>query len=174
MDTSYTSLKDFNPFNKWKVDPYGSDYQDGQPMYIIDQTTGKRYFNETKGCVRTKCSLLTLGTPFVHSIAAILNLAYRILRLITFYHFSKDDKKYTFKTRLIDAGKDFLRIVATPFSIIGLELSAIYGIFRPYDGRKLYASFERAEYGNFILAPCFQPDPRYHALGGNVYKRNDW
>ena len=65
-----------------------------------------------------------------------------------------------------------MRIIATPVSILGLELAAIYGIFQPYDGRKLYASFERATYGNFILAPCFQPDPKYHALGGDINEKD--
>lgn len=63
---------------------------------------------------------------------------------------------------------DALRIIASPIAIAGLELAAIYGIIRPYDGRKLYASIERAEYRNFILVPCFQPDPTSHALGGDI------
>jgi hypothetical protein len=82
------------------------------------------------------------------------------------------DRQYSFQERLKDAGKDLLRVVTTPIALVGLELAAIYGIFNPYDGRKLYASIERAQYGNFILAPCFQPDPRYHALGGDPAVRN--
>lgn len=65
-----------------------------------------------------------------------------------------------------------MRILVTPLSIIGLELAAIYGLFRPYDGRKLYASLEREIYGDFVLAPCFQPDPQYHALGGDINQKN--
>jgi hypothetical protein len=43
-------------------------------------------------------------------------------------------------------------------------------VFAPYDDRKLYASIERAQYGHFILAPCFQPDPKSHAFGGDPKK----
>lgn len=174
------SLRDFQPINKWKPDLDGEKYNccrehKGQAKFIVDQTTNRRYFNESQGVVGFKCFLLTLGTPFVHPIASIVNVAYRILKLATLSHFwvEKDDQtKSDFKTRLADAGKDLLRIVATPVSILGLELAAIYGMFRPYDGRKLYASIERATYGNFILAPCFQPDPKYHALGGDINERN--
>lgn len=173
------SLRDFQPINNWKPDLNGEKWQygeeRGEPKFIVDQTTNRRYFNETRGIVRFKCFLLTLGTPFVHPIASIANVAYRVLKLATFSHFwaNKDgETKYNFKARLANAGKDLLRIVATPFSIVGLELAALYGIFRPYDGRKLYASIERATYGNFILAPCFQPDPKYHALGGDINQKN--
>jgi len=65
-----------------------------------------------------------------------------------------------------------LRIVATPLVLVALELSALYGIFRPYDGRKLYASFERMQYNHWILAPCFQPSPTNHLLGGDAKKQN--
>lgn len=71
-----------------------------------------------------------------------------------------------------DAGQDILRIIATPFSILGLELAAIYGMFRPYDGRKLYGSIERATYGKAILAPCFQPNPTSHAFGGSTDQKD--
>lgn len=86
---------------------------------------------------------------------------------MTLSHFwikREGEEKYNFKARLIEAGKDLLRIVASPIAIIGLELAAIYGLMRPYDGRKLYATFERAIYGNALIPPCFQPctiDPFY-------------
>jgi hypothetical protein len=174
------TLKDFQPINHWKLDLDGKIYPCGEggkkvPQFIIDQTTGRRYLNESRKVVGIKCFLLTLATPCVHPVASIANVAYRILKLISFSHFwinKGGEAKYNFKARLADAGIDLLRIVATPISIIGLELAAFYGCFRPYDGRKLYASIERATYGNFIIAPCFQPEPQSHALGGNINRRN--
>lgn len=174
------TLRDFQPVNNWKTDLDGEKYSCCQDhnrhaKFLIDQTTNRRYFNESKRVVGFKCFLLMLGTPFVHPIASIINVAYRILKLVSLSHFwiEKDgETKYSFKERLADAGKDILRIVATPVSIVGLELAALYGWFRPYDGRKLYASIERATYGNFILAPCFQPDPKYHALGGDINQKD--
>lgn len=169
------TLKDFQPINRWKLDSEGPQWGYGvqEPQYIIDQSTGRRYFNESKGIVGYKCFLLTLGTPFVHLPAAFINLAYRIAKVVSGSHFwAAASHTTTFKARLTEAGKDLLRIVAAPLALVGLELAAIYGMGRPYDGRKLYATIERAQYGNFILAPCFQPDPTQHALGGDVNKKN--
>lgn len=56
-----------------------------------------------------------------------------------------------------DSFDDFLRIILTPLAIAGLEVSALFGLLSPYDGRKLYATIERALYGTAILAPGFQP-----------------
>jgi len=36
-----------------------------------------------------------------------------------------------------------LRIVTTPIAFVDLELAAIYGIFTPYNSRKLYARIEK-------------------------------
>jgi len=173
-------LSDFKVINIWKLDLDGEkwnccDKHRGQAKYIIDLSTNRRYSNEAPGIVRTKCFLLTLGTPIVHLIAGVCNAAFRALQIITLAHFwmpKDEERSYNFRVRLKDAGQDLLRIVAAPLAIIGLELAAIYGIFRPYDGRKLYASIERAEYGDFVLAPCFQPNPKYHALGGDINERN--
>jgi len=169
------TLQDFQIVNTWKEEVDGEKWSDGEAKFLIDQSTGKKYFNESQDVVGFKCALLTLGTPFVHSAASIANLAYRVLRLATFANFwiEKDgEKKYSFENRLLDAGKDLLRIVLVPISILSLELSAVYGLFTPYNGRKLYATIERATYGNFILAPCFQPDPTQHAFGGDINKKN--
>lgn len=173
------TLRDFQPINNWKPDSKGEKWQYGEekgtPKFIVDQTTKRGYLNESGWVVGHKCFFLTLGTPFVHPIAAIVNIAYRIKKLVILTHFWMDiegEIEYNFKARLAEAGKDLLRIIASPIAVIGLELAAIYGMFRPYDGRKMYASIERAIYGDFILAPCFQPDPKYHAFGGDINKKD--
>ena len=126
--------------------------------------------------MRVKSALLTLGTPLVHAIASIINVAIRVFKLITFSHFraerNEDKGHYNFRARLADAGIDLCRVIATPLSFVCLELAALYGLIRPYDGRKLYASIERATYGSFILAPCFQPRPQFHAFGGDINSRD--
>lgn len=180
-------LADFKPVNEWAIWQDGPQWKDGEdrttgdPRYITDTITGKNYLNESKALIRFKCFLLTPVTPFVHVIASLCNVVYRILKLVTFYHFlinKKGETEYNFKARLADAGKDLLRIITTPFSILALELAAIYGIFNPYDGRKLYASVERVTYGaliakgHFVLAPCFQPNPYRHLLGADINVKN--
>lgn len=169
------NIRDFQPINSWKPDLDGPKYRDGTAQHLIDQTTGRKYLNESKGTVRFKCFLLTLGTPIVHALASVVNMAYRIVKLVSFSHFwiPKDgEKSYNFKRRLKEAGTDLLRVVTQPIAFAGLELAAIYGLFSPYDGRKLYASIERAQYGHFILAPCFQPDAEEHLLGGDINERD--
>lgn len=166
--------KDFQLVNQWKPDLKGPKFDwpaDNEPAFVIDQTTNRRYLNEDPFIVATKCVLLASVTPLAHSIASIVNVAYRTLKIITGAHFwmpKEGEKKYNFQARLTDLKIDALRIIATPVTILCLELSAIYGIIRPYDGRKLYATIERAAYGNFIIAPCFQPDPKYHAFGSDM------
>ena len=60
----------------------------------------------------------------------------------------------------------------------------------PYDGRKLYGSFERLAYSggyqfiddgfseknphNYLLAPCFQPEPKCHLGGGQLGECDVW
>jgi hypothetical protein len=167
---------DWCPWNSWEpawspsLATYVKDPQKGywSASAIVDMTTGKPYGHEYPGLIRFKCFWLILGTPIVHAITIICNLVYRLFLLMTFAHFWADDQKYSFAARLLYCGTDLLRIVAAPLAIIGLELAALYGLFNPLDGRKLYATIERAEYGNFILAPCFQPDPMGHLFSGPI------
>ena len=174
------TFQDFQPVNNWKPDLDGEKYNcckehKGQPKFVIDQATNRRYFNESKDVVSFKCFLLSLGTPFVHPVTSVVNVAYRIVKLASLSHFwieKNGEAKYDFNSRLADVGEDTIRILATPYSIIGLELASVYGWFRPYDGRKLYASIEKATYGHSVLAPCFQPDPKCHAFGGDVNQKD--
>ena len=185
----HVNTKDFNPINKWAPEVNGStwghfEYRDGKehwissgvPRFIVDLTTKKKYLNEDLSTIRIKSFLLTLGTPFVHPIAAICAIAYKTLKVVSLYHFWKARETELQCSRISSAlketGIDLLKIIAAPLTVIGLELAAIYGIFRPLDGRKLYASMERAEYGDFVLAPCFQPAPTQHAFGGDINQQN--
>lgn len=171
-------LRDFQPVNKWTPDRHGPRYQGcggckGEPQFLKDESTGRRYLNESKGIVGFKCFLLTLGTPLIHPVAGLVNIAYRVIKLVSFCHFwCPGGENYNFKGRFLRASQDLFRIIATPLAVVGLELAAIYGLIRPYDGRKLYASIERATYGNFILAPCFQPEPSEHLFGGDLKHRD--
>lgn len=172
------TIRDFQPINTWTPDITGPKWQGSEePCYLKDESTGRSYLNEDEGIVRFKCFLLSLGTPLIQPIALICNIVYRILKLVTFSHFWVADEKeasYNFQARLAEAGKDLLRIVANPLSLIGLELVALYGMmFSPYDARKVYATIERALYtGPIFLAPCFQPKPTRHAFGGDINQKN--
>ena len=178
---SDVSLRDFQPINTWKVEEGGETYKccstHGEiPMYICD-TIGRKYLKETNEIIQFKCFLLTLGTVFVHTVAAIVNVAYRIFKIVTLSHFwvkRDNETNYNFSDRALDMASDVVRIFGAIPGIVALELAAIYGIVRPKDGRKLYASLERGLYGTFILAPCFQPEPTKHALGGDINKKDQF
>lgn len=155
-------LEDFRPINVWTGIELGPTLDNGEPKLMLSKTDyeDRLFLNEPKDTIRYKCSWLTLCTPFVHLVAALVNIVYRIIKLVTFSHFwiPKPWYYYSFQARLEEAGADLLRIVATPIALIGLELAAIYGIFSPYNGRKIYGTIERAQYENFFLAPSFQPN----------------
>jgi hypothetical protein len=164
-------LADFQPINTWKPDLDRKNWNnDGETQFIIDLSTNNRYLNDSPTTIRVKCFLLTIGTPIVHAIAALLNVALRIVRLVTFYNFFAT--KASFEEAFVEDLKDLARILVSPLVPIGLELAALYGVLNPRDGRKLYASIERAFYGNAILARCFQPNPTSHLLGGSIEQKN--
>lgn len=160
-------LGDFLPINKWepseKICPYSSIVDSKLTSKEVDQIVdelGRKYLKEEPAEIRVKCLLLTLGTP-VQTLALIANLVKCILKLISFWNFWAEetgDKPYNFKANLTNAGKDLLRVVATPFALIGLVAAATYGMISPLNGRKLYATIERAMYDDWRLARCFQPN----------------
>lgn len=171
------NLKDFRLVNKWTIPDSGPKFTNGASVYIQDQTTRKFYLNDSKKVVQIKCALLAIGTPFVHIVAAIINVAVRVFKVLSLYRFWEgiNSGPYQFKARMESFGHDLVRIIGAPLILLGLEFSAIYGLFNPYDGRKLYATFERYFYeGQFNLAPCFQPDPVKHLFGGNMSEQDQF
>jgi hypothetical protein len=171
------SIKDFQLLNAWKPDWDGQAWPDGDPVHLIDVATGRKYWNESRGVVRYKGVLLALGTPIVHTVAAVASVAKRTLLLLSGYRLwapKEGEREYDLKARLKDAGIDIFKIASAPLTLVGLELAALYTVFRPYDGRKVYASLERAQFGGPVLAPCFQPDPASHFFGGDPNQRNSY
>lgn len=141
----------------------------------VDLSNGDQYWEDDPNIVRLKCLGLVAATPLVHALGLILNLANRIAKLITFAHFwHASTGHYSLEEKGWSLGKDLLRVTFTPLIYIGLELSALYGLILPSNGRKLYATFERCAYGKELLAPCFQPYATRHLGGGIPGKRNAW
>ncbi len=134
------------------------NFQDGrgpQPLLIKDSgSTGRLYFNHSEREISSMCFKQLFLAPIFYSITSLFTMAHRIGKLLTFYHFwetKEGEEKYNFRARLADAGKDLLKVVASPLAVVALELAAFYGAFiSPYDGRKLFASIERAVYGDLV------------------------
>ena len=57
----------------------------------------------------------------------------------------------------VDLIKNIAQLVLAPVCVVLLELSALYGLVCPYNGRKLFANLERFKDGGYVSAPCFQP-----------------
>lgn len=249
---------------EWTVDETGPKFEGSQtPKWLVDSTTGKRYLNESKNCVRFKCLLLVpLQIPQILVIAGIGNIVFRSLKILSGYHFwseqtsektyqftatvgaqsctfkarfdevgpvndlftsqtslpasllkntdgtykftidfgkekqkiitinaatdgwanlqgeitvsgfQKIESKYDVKERFVEVAKDIARIVASVFVIIPLLASAAYGLWKPYEARKLISSIALAVLGTNEVAACFAPDPSFHLLGGSMDKRN--
>ena len=164
--TLFSLIKEFLPSADWvhtntTIIPYS--YKDDQVPLLLDRTTNNTYLDENLGWIREKCVLLTLGTPVVQTLALTINVVKRVLKLITLWDFWADEvpgTPYNFKAKLEKAGKDLLRVVATPIALVALQGAAIYGIFSPWNGRKIYARIENAMYDEWTLAPCFRANPK--------------
>lgn len=204
------TFKHFCPINRWEKT---TCLHDGKYEidYIVDKTTAKKvksskdsadpandksypgdeYCGDTKGTVRWKCAALFAATFFVQPIGLVLNVLNKIGKVVTFAHlWSSSPRKCSFKARLGAWIKDIALIVVAPLLYVGMIFSSFYGaIVSPYDGRKLYGSFERLAYSggyqffpengnqerqNYLLAPCFQPSPTSHLGGGSLNQNNVW
>ena len=141
----------------------------------VDLSNGDQYWQDDPNTTRLKCLGLIAATPIIHAIGLVLNLANRIAKIISFAHFWHSSLDHlSLSKQCWCFGKDLLRVAFTAIIYIGLELSALYGLALPDNGKKLYATFERCAYGKELLAPCFQPSPTSHLGGGIAGKRNEW
>jgi hypothetical protein len=147
-----------------------TQFKDGRDLSNFDQ-----YGLEDSSTTRLKCLALIVATPIVHAISIVLSLANRIVKLVLFAHFwYPSQEQYCFSQRAWSFGRDLLQVAFLPIIYVGLEVSAVYGLILPNNGRKLYATFERCAFGRGFLAPCFQPDPKYHLGGSPLDQMNGW
>ena len=194
-------LAKFRPLNKWKVDDKGPKWKDRPevPLYIVDCTTGDRYLNQPKRVIRLKLLALLVATPVVHGINAsieIINRLYRLLTFKVFRHWFTRGRCLSWK--LSYYLKDILNLLVGRdlWALIALELATIFGLVRPLDGRKLYATIELVQscYYNHedsyeickqllkinngdcraLLAPCFQQSPRAHFFRQAIEYSRAW
>lgn len=177
-----TSLIHFKPINQWSLEEYD----------IVDKSTGDKYCHDSKRTVRLKCAALFAASWIVQPIGLSLNLLNKVGKIVSFaYLWYPSQEKYSFKARVGELGKDLFVVASTPLILVGMLFSSLYGAtLSPYDGRKLYGSFERLAYSggyqifgmgyggkdlhNFLLAPCFQPEPKAHLGGGALGEKDVW
>jgi len=158
----------FLPFTYFENDPNG-----GWFATIRDLSNGDLYLDDDQ--IRLKSlALSTLGI-IPQILFTLLNLINRIIKLVSFAHFwHPSQEELSLGKQIWSFGADLLRVAFTPLIFLMMEIAAIYGIIAPYNGRKLYATFERCAYGDGKLAPCFQPRPDRHFFGGNLENPSSW
>lgn len=158
----------FCPINPWKVEAKVNPYSKklSETGWIIDNLTGDKYQKEPTNMTRLKCAGVAASAFLVQSVALLLNAINRISKLVSLAHlwYPREEAR-PLTARFLEMGKDILRVALTPILFLGIQLSAIYGIVTPLNGRKLVATFERAAYTKAFIAPCFQPYSTTHLVG---------
>lgn len=144
-----------------KKDPVtGVIRKDALLNYIEDARTGEIYLDEPQYIVAVKCALIALGMPLytfgrmawnavktpleIGTIA--LDTLSRLGEQLRQCHFSEaaSAMKRGCVQILGSLGNGLFEIVKAPLFMFGCELAAIYGIFRPYHGRKFEGMIENA------------------------------
>ena len=148
----YLFPRHFTACNRWEYKTRENPKNHQKQTFVVDQG-GDRYSNEEPIFTRIKCLLLTLFGPPVHTLSSFWN-TYRIIQETESSLFLK-----------------IARIALTPLTILAMTFSSLYGIFMPWNGRKLYASLERFHYQQALLAPCFQPSSDHHSRRNFIHAK---
>jgi hypothetical protein len=128
--------------------------------YIEDMHTGEIYLDEPAYIVSVKSALIALGLPFytfgrMVMIAIKTPIEITTIALETLYKLGQQLCRCQWNEASAEVmrgvaqsgnllGNALYEIVKAPLFMLGCELAAIYGIFKPYHGRKYEAMIERA------------------------------
>jgi|JI9StandDraft_1071089.scaffolds.fasta_scaffold30394_5 hypothetical protein len=164
------SFKDFQP-SGWTPVADGEKYPGTEiPKWIRNDRTGKIYLNEKESTIRAKCAVFVVATPILHALYAISLVVETGAQIIRRFAISKAP----FKVKLLNTGKELLRIALLPIAVVGLMIAAVIGVFKPRYGRQLYGSIEGVIYKMGKAAPCFEPNATCHGGGGDIGRRGAW
>jgi len=101
-----------------------------EKVVIVDLATHLRYVSEPMFVIAVKCALLfSVGLPIYFLCYTVFHLIR--LPVVTLANFS-----------LKAFAKQLWKIVRIPFYFIALELASFYGVFKPLEGRALFAGLE--------------------------------
>ncbi len=143
------SLGNFTPVNQWIPEDSATTWKDSdEKALLVDQTTGNRYLNISENTLRACSAIVVVVSPIIEAIAIVANvidLASFTLYLIKGPNANTADY---FIAKIVNVGIRLLKIASAPISLVALELAAIYGLFRPHDGRKMYEIISRVSIDN--------------------------
>lgn len=128
--------------------------------YIEDAGTGNLYLDEPMDIVMVKCAFLVLGLPFFtfgkigwHMARTPIEIGTICIDALTKigpelalgHLYESAGQAHLSASRVAQAfGTGLFEVVKAPFYLIAAEFAAIYGIFKPYHGRRLEAAIEKA------------------------------
>ena len=143
-------FNDFSPL----IHLLGIAKESAKPMYIIDESTDDYYLNESDSVIRLKILGVALATPITHTITPLTIAGSKLCN------------------GKIPSLEDLGRILFSPITVSVIEISALMGVFSPLEARKSIATIEKQ--ASVFLAPCFQPSPTHHGLGGDIHTQDAW
>lgn len=156
------TITDTNPVETlpegWKTAEVGFFHRNGKKetrIEIIDPN-GMRYVHEEMGVTAIKCFMLLIGTPIflglnifwhalrtpIATLAAPLVSLVKLIRNPTWIQTKEFVKDLLWNIPLFFI-KGMWNIVRAPFYAIAMEFAALYGVFKPIEGRSLIAKIER-------------------------------
>lgn len=147
--------------------------------YIVDSKTGDLYLDEDWYVITFKCFCILLINPIFSTLTALWELSrLAVLTKRTIERLSEQNDGEPRKELVDNLLKAVFDVVKIPVFSSGIELAAFYGIFHPYQGRRMGAAIESAWHGGidykvgelasecsaddlvenrpFYLARCFQ------------------
>lgn len=145
-------LAPYSPLGNWQKqkreseflwhDAYSQESYRGEPLYAI-------------GC---KCLALAIVAPVIYTSAAIVNVAFKIHKIILLAPFwMPETRSKPFSKKITLLLRDLGIVMMTPWIILAIEIAALYGILNPLDGRKLISNFQRLLFGKTLCTPCMNP-----------------
>lgn len=134
----------------------------------IDPTIGFTYMR-ADGMKDHVAELLLAAIPVITIAVSIYYLVRHLFDALSFRHLWWNNQ-LPLSDRLFLCLQEYLFFLAIPIAALGMELSNIYGIFRPEDGKKLCLNFYDLALGNYedhnILFHRFDPNFTDRAIAG--------
>ena len=134
--------------------------------FVRDTKTSYIYSSDSKKLIRIKCLLLGVKTPLDALCRTLYHVAMTVFRLIALpFCAVLKGKKRTFKL-LKNSARSLADIFRAPLYGVAGTGVALYGVIKPYEGRRLYGYLERglnrqhhhtSLRKKYYSAPCFRP-----------------
>lgn len=157
----YSSLESLS--DRWQIAEFF--FRDKTYCFVKDMNTGLIYNDNSQKMVRNKFCLLTPRNMVDTTARTVYHVARTAINLLKLPFSLVHGRKKAFESisKIKRSACDIIR--APVFGIMGTCV-AFYGIFKPYEGRRLYGFLERSLnrqnervdwFSKYYVAPCFVP-----------------